>query len=292
MSKAISYSIFGYGKERNENCFDFSSYMRGLGICLRANRILYPDWVSIIHTDSETYGAFYEYFNALNESTNIEVQICDDAPLCKAMLWRMKPCFDQRFTHVICRDVDSPATYREVQAVQYWISKETKAAHAITDSDSHTLALMGGMIGFMPKHFSGRTGFQNWDEMISKSQHQFDYKGSDQCFLNDIIYPNFGHKGTDSITQHYFKGYGESFLSDWHHCDCPPPSGHASDCPNNFPIDLPEELKESNSMCGHIGAAGHYEPPTFKFLRRHWDKFTDILEAERLHPEIFYWTKE
>jgi hypothetical protein len=294
--KCISYSIFGAGKERHENCDTVNSYMRGLAICLRMNRLLYPDWEIVINTDNETYEAFKGYFAAI-KNDKVKVQANDSAELCRAMLWRLKPIFEMengawKYTHVICRDTDSPATYREVQAVQYWIDKD-KACHAITDSVSHVIPLMGGMVGFRPAYFSSRTGWHDFDELMRRGGGiSFSNKGSDQDFLNQVVYPKFAQHGSDSITQHYFNGHANTFLSDFHTCTCPPPSGHREDCPNNYKIDLPDELKESNSICGHIGSAGAYQSAVERFLRKYRDQFDDLHSAEEKYPDVFYWTKD
>ena len=288
--KAISYSLFGYDRERAESCFDFNSYLRGLMLCLRFNRLIYPEWQSILNTDLATYQGFQPLFKHLEDTGVLIVkQNKNGVQLCEAMLWRMKPLFHGGYTHVLCRDLDSPSTYRERQAVQYWVDRETKAAHAITDSVSHDLPMLGGMIGFMPKHFTERTGVADFTALLNLKRMDFSSKGSDQTFLNNAIYPLFAEKGHDSITQHYFNGHGNTFLSDFRTCTCPPPSGHRSDCPNNYPIDLPEDLKESNSVCGHIGASGWYETATFRFLRNYADRFLDLKEIEKQYPSIFYW---
>jgi len=279
--KVISYSLFGYNTERKENCFDFASYLRTFGICLRMNKLLYPQWTTILHLDKSTYDGFKNYFDRL-KLIGLEIEICSDAPLCKAMLWRMKPCFNNKYSHVICRDVDSPATYREAQMVEEWIFGNTKASHAITDSISHTIPMMGGMIGFMPEHFKHRTGYSTWEEMINDSPYDFNNKGTDQDFLNNFIYPKFAQQGKDSITQHYILGMPNTFLSDYH-----------NSVPNILlSINDSEELKQSNDICGHVGASGYYEGATFRFLYKHWHKLNDILEVEKLHPEIFFWVNE
>jgi hypothetical protein len=74
-NKAISYSLFGYGKKTPENCFEYNSYFRGLVINIRLARLLYPDWIVVLHIDNESYKAF-EYF--LNELP-IKIVICDEA---------------------------------------------------------------------------------------------------------------------------------------------------------------------------------------------------------------------
>lgn len=278
--KAISYSLFGYGKERQKNCFDFNSYIRGLMINIRMNRLIYPGWENIVHVDRATYDAF---FYLLTNAKGLRVVVCEDAPLCLAMLWRMRPVFVQnfdstwRYDHVICRDLDSPTTYREAQAVQQWIIND-KSMHAITDSVSHNLPLMGGMIGARPNYFTEHVA-KNWEQMIELGKDiDWSAKGADQTFLNKYIYPVFANKGHESITQHYVLGHGDTFLNDWH-----------NKIPNLILPRVAIEMMESNDVCGHIGAAGFYGPPMFRFLRDHRDKFTDLLELEKNYPGIFNW---
>lgn len=277
MKKCISYALFGFNKERHANCFDFNSYLRGLTINVRLNRLLYPGWEIVVHMDQSTYDGFPNLFNNIG----IVVKIEPDAPLCLAMLWRLKPAFETelgqwKYSHVICRDLDSPPTYREVQAVTQWIAND-KAMHAITDSVSHSIALLGGMIGVRPAYFNERVA-PNWNAMIALGSENYNAKGTDQNFLNKIIYPKFATPGSDSITQHYVLGMGNTFLQDYH-----------SSIPDIM-IGLPDELRESNTICGHIGAAGAYQAAQDKFLLKYWDKFSDILEAEKQFPKIFYWT--
>ena len=245
----------------------------------RMNKLLYPSWEIVLHTDFQTAKDYEPLF----ERSGIRVVICDPAPLCKAMLWRMKPCFEfengqHKYSHVLCRDLDSPPTYREVQAVTYWMNRD-KACHAITDSVSHDVPLLGGMIGFRPCYFTQHFP-TTWDLFIQLGGDvDWKRKGTDQEFLSRVVYPVFGKKGTENITQHYVKGYGDTFLNDWH-----------NSIPN-IEVDIPYTLIESNEVCGHIGAAGFYEPPMFKFLRKHWDKFGAINEVEKLYPNIFWWSK-
>src|SRR5687768_8571220 len=103
--KAIVYSLFGYGKPRQADSFDFLSYLRGLMINVRMNRLLFPDWEMIVETDKETNDAFGDLF----QSAGITVHINESAPLCLAMLWRLKPAFEEhggawKYSHILCRD--------------------------------------------------------------------------------------------------------------------------------------------------------------------------------------------
>jgi hypothetical protein len=267
--KIITYALFGYNKT-NENCFDFYTYLRGLAINIRLQRLLLPDYTINLQTDKETYEAFKDLFDGYK----IEININEPAPLCLAMLWRMKPVFNTNYTHVLCRDLDSPLTYREAQCVKHWENKN-KAAHAITDSISHNIPMLGGMIGFKTNVFSQYTGFPTWEDMVHNKGINYDIKGSDQDLLNRYVYPHFAQHGRDSITQHYMKGMPNTFLSDYH-----------SEVPN-IELNIPNEyaMKESNDCAVHIGQAGWNETGTFKFLRKHWIDF----EQEKQYKQIFYW---
>src|SRR5687767_3449311 len=139
--KVISYSLFGYGKKPEQNCFEFNTYLRGLVVNTRVNRVIYPGWKTFLNIDQSSYESkFQEIFDWLYERGLIELNIFpNDEPLCRAMLWRMFPCFltedngNWKYTHVLCRDIDSIGTYREAQAVQQWVD-EGKVIHCITDS--------------------------------------------------------------------------------------------------------------------------------------------------------------
>lgn len=298
MNGVITYALFGFGKEKHPDCFDAKSYIRGMMHCIRMNMLLYPTWTTRIETDTDTFNAFQNLFWALDKLDKVQIRRNEPAPLTKAMLWRLKPIFELNadqtkvFTHVLCRDLDSPATYREVQAVQYWINKE-KAAHAITDSVSHTIPMLGGMVGFIPDWFTMRVGVSNWNDLFNGCGIDFNRKGADQDFLNQFIYPKFAQPGSDSITQHYFNGMPNTFLSDYKTCLCPPTAGHVRNCPNDTDLlNYDAKLKESNTIAGHIGASGSYQTALTKFLMQYKDKFTDLHEIEKEYPDLFYWVKD
>lgn len=269
--RAIVYSLFGFNNDPQEG-FTFNNFLQGLLINVRLARLIYPDWEIVLELDQASYEAYQGLFDRLP----VVLEINDNgAPLCKAMLWRLKPCFHD-YTHIIARDLDSPLTYRERQAVEHWIS-HNKTAHAITDSVSHTEPLMGGMVGFIPPYFTMRTGFSSWQQMIESTYIDFKTKGDDQTFMKQVILPKVAEPGNDSITQHYVLGIGNTFLSDYHN--------HIP----NMELDLDPEIMESNGICGHIGAAGYYQTPCFKFLHKFKDQFEDLREIEKDYPKIFYW---
>jgi len=278
MKGAIAYSLFGYNRTKHENSFSFETYIRGLLLNIRLNRLLYPNWGIVLQTDYSTFNAYCDLFGQLP----IKVEVNEDnTPLTKAMLWRMKPVFNYNsYTHVICRDLDSPPTYREAQAVQDWINSD-KAAHAITDSVSHTVPMMGGMIGFRPQYFPEYTGYQHWAEFFEGLTIDFTRKGADQDFLNRHIYPKFAQPNKPAILQHYVLGMPNTFLE-----------GYKNYIPNIGIDNVSNELEESNELASHIGQAGFLMGQTFRLLQRYQHLFTDLLQIEKDFPNIAYWVND
>lgn len=265
--KVISFALFGKG-ERNPNCFDYNSYLRGLFLNLKLARLVYPDWKVYLMTDAQ-----------LPENTEnlCTVMRCSPAPLTQAMLWRLMPLYFEDVERVICRDLDSPLTLREAKCVKAW-TESSKAAHAITDSISHNIPMLGGMVGFTASTWTDRTNSHTWEELMNRHPFNWGIKGADQQFLNSVIYPLYASHGSDSIMQHYIKGMPNTFLD-----------GYSDKIPE---ISYREAMSGSNDTCGHIGAAGWYEAPMMKFLKPFADRFTDILDIEKQYPEIFYWATD
>lgn len=293
MKRAIAYSLFGYDVGRYDNCFSFDSYLRGMHVCLRFNRILFPGWQMVVNIDKATYESRYRpIFEWYVSKGYIRFDLQENGPLCKNMLWRCKTVFsyihpEWEFSHVICRDLDSIATYREAQMVTEWI-KEDKAIHCITDSVSHTIPMMGGMVGFRPGYVNDLLSITNrpdqaWDRLLKLAPDiDFKRKGSDQDFLNRIIYPKCAH----NATEHFILGMRHDVLEE--------NGRHYSINPNIKPEGVSDEMRgklEEKMLCGHVGAAGFYETPTMHFLYHHDPYKEDYKELEEMaaFDKIFYW---
>jgi hypothetical protein len=281
MANAISYSLFGAGQQY-EGCYDFRSYLRGLHLNIRIAQLLYPGWRVVVTSDSETYlSAYNNYFDSLIENERINHIQFDRDELCLMMLGRLQPLFMVKdgkpmYDRVICRDIDSLLSYRERQAVEYW-SRGPKMAHAITDSISHNITLMGGMIGFQSGPFRARMGVNSFDELLNLAQGiDFNRKGADQDFLNRYVLP----KVHDSITEHFVLGHPQTFRGDCHNFI------HDIDLKE---IGVPDELKETNGYGFHIGAAGFQTDAVVKFLQVHGKDNEYWEQLEKQFPEIFYW---
>jgi hypothetical protein len=285
MANAISYALWGKDQPKHRDCFDFESFLRTFAMCLRMNRLLYPDWETVVHVNAASAGQVHDLCKDLPMVR--VVQMRDDVGLCHNMLWRMAPIF-QGYDRVLCRDTDSPATWRERAMVQEWIDEGT-SAHTINDSVGHGILMMGGLVGFCSRQFRERTGWKSYEQMV-KTYGEIDMqvKGADQTWLNRMVAPYFLTKGSEDCTQHFISGYGNTFLNHWHD---EVPKG-------NLPF-LDETLQDSNDICGHCGAAGYYETAMFKFLRRFEDTamFEDMLRNEREFNKkydrvVFHWAQD
>lgn len=270
----ISYSLFGIND--TSQAFDFRSYLRGLEINLRIAEVLYKDWQVCVVTDIKTFTSKYSaYFDYHMKAEKIRVELVEDSQLCLMMLRRLMPAFSKAIVYdrVICRDTDSLLCYRERQAVQYW-ERGGKIAHAITDSISHNIPLMGGMIGVMSREFREVINCNTFDEMVNlKTDINYNGKGADQEFLNAAILP----KVAGSITEHYVLGMPESFRGDCHRII------------QDEDIKVEDVWRETNALGFHIGAAGYQTDNTIKFLKEHGmnNEYYDFIEKK--FPETFYW---
>lgn len=278
---AISYSLFGYNQQ-HENCYDFRAYLRGLHLNIRVAELLYPGWKVVVLTDVYVHDSPYsQYLWELVNSKRIDLCVFPQRPLCEMMLYRLWPIFiiegdGMKYDRVICRDTDSLLSYRERQAVAYW-ERGPKMAHAITDSISHTIPLMGGMIGFQSGPFRDRMGVTSFDQLLALSNGiDFNRKGADQDFLNRYVLP----KVADSITEHFVLGHPQTFRGDCHNFI------HDIDLKE---IGVPDELKETNGYGFHIGASGFQTDAVVKFLERYGNDNEYWEGLEKQYKEVFYW---
>jgi hypothetical protein len=282
---AISYSLFGWSDNHDQQ-ISFKSYLRGLHLNIRVAQVLYPDWdVCVMADESVLSSPYHELLSDLSTKGKIQLKTVRTAELCLMMLYRLCPLFFNaldgkiKYDRVICRDTDSLLSYRERQAVAYW-EQGPKMAHAITDSISHTVTLMGGMIGFKSGPFRDRTAVKSLGELLLLSNDiNLTYKGSDQDFLNRYVLP----KVHDSITEHFVLGHPQTFRGDCH----------------NFihDIDLTEQLgglsediyKELNGYGFHIGASGFQTDAVVKWLAQ-WGIDNEYWEElEKQYPDVMYW---
>jgi len=281
--KAISYSLFGYNRQKDKTSYEFTTYVRGFYTCVRVNRVLFPNWEIILNIDDSSYNSPYTaVFDWLQKKGYIKISLFhDNLPLCMAMLQRLKPFFamqegNWKYSHVICRDSDSVPTYRERQMVDEWI-KEDKTIHCITDSISHNIPMMGGMIGVVPGYFNSRMKVKTFDELLAFG-NGIDYsrKGSDQDFLNRVVYP----RNHDSATEHFILGMKQTI---------PEGNGRHYKVPETILEDVPVTQVVTNDLAGHVGASGAYESVMIKWLNEYDPYEKDYADIERKFPQLFFW---
>jgi len=277
--KAISYSLFGYDGSYADKGFPFSTYLLGLSFNMKLAELLYPGWDICLMLERRTYESNLKpIFDYHIEFKKLKVRLIDDGYLCWQMLKRMMPVFGGEYEAVVCRDLDSPLSYRERQAVEFWLQRG-KAVHAITDSVSHNVAMMGGMVGFKPDQFTRLINCDTFEQMTALRTRALDYrkKGADQTFLNEDIFPII----EADIVQHYIEGMdkigrGELYVT-IPKVKIPGVSGEAG-----FNI---------NRTVEHIGQAGINYIRTLEVLDMYLSKETKEYydSIERQFPTIYYW---
>lgn len=263
--RVISYSLFG-----DPSSFEFNWYLRGAYFNIRMNRILLPEFHTIIHTTPELIEKYYSFWQGLGQlNKKLTIQEQDNNPQrCEGMLWRMIPLFEESIELVLCRDLDSVITYREALCIYEWLSRK-EAFHAINDNSSHA-ALMGGLTAFKSNEFRQATKYKSFAEMIKGldlSQH-----GSDQNFLNKSVLP----KISNNLLLHKLSGAGCTASTTLTRV---PPSG---------PID--KKLWTSDLVSRYIGTAGVIEFELMRFFRS-MDPDPKCDSFEKLFPTLFYWQR-
>lgn len=257
--KVISYSIFGADNT------ELHWYLRGILYNVTMNKLLFPEWQTIVYVEMKVMHKYFQFISNLKA----EVVVCETENLCKSMLWRLKPIFNEA-EYVLCRDADSLTTYREAQMVNEFINSDL-SVHGITDNPAHTQPLMGGLCGFKASVL--RDKYKTWDNLISKSKINIGERGTDQVFMAQEIYPHF----KDQMFGHYIKG-----------CN---PNGEARvryEVPNGGLPGVDPKLWESNLCVDFAGSAGCKEMETVRFLNRFSPGWVDYNLAI-MYPKIYYW---
>jgi hypothetical protein len=268
--KIIAYSLFGAKNRTPQTSHVFFSYMRGFYFNCLMNSLIFPDWHTHVELDAGTYSEFDNFFNALKERYLITFDINPPDPLCRAMLWRMKRIFKSDTELLLCRDADSLTTYREAQAVQEFVDSGL-AVHGITDNPAHGIPLMGGMCGFRAKAI--RDTYGTFDKMIAEYKGVISEHGTDQTFLNNIIYPRF----KSEMYCNYVSGMK--------------PNGEAQVKTEiaNVPVrGISERLWESNLIIRHVGGAGFVEMEAIRFFER-LNIDISLGEVGKKYPRILNW---
>ena len=153
----------------------------------------YPGWILRVYHDASLDG---ELICSL-ECADQHVDFCNTTALgslgrvsdyIPPKIWRFLPAGDELVDVMVSRDLDSPITRRELEAVTDWLSSG-KAWHAMRDHPMHFVPMLGGMWGFRPvlnRTFSRRVREKMLDRSLVSA-----YGGrGDQRFLRDHVWPD------------------------------------------------------------------------------------------------------
>lgn len=183
MKKTISYSLFWCGKDDHALL-----YSNGLRAICRAHHTLFPGWEWRVHHDG-TLNRCQKASVLLRYEQAGLVKLVDvgaESAICRAMLWRMIPIWDESISHTICRDLDSLLTPRDAVATRQFVDSGA-ALHALCDNPQHGAPIMGGLCGFRNPLFKAITGMETFDSMVSG--FKLNQHGDDQILLMDRVWP-------------------------------------------------------------------------------------------------------
>lgn len=264
MKKIISYSLFK-GPDPLAEIF----YVRGLYFNVLMNSLIYKRWQTIAHVDRYIFDKYQDLFTHIIANYSVKVSISDtEYTHCQKMLWRMEPIFDHGVDYVICRDADALTSIREAIAVNEWLTSGL-ILHGINDNPAHSIPLLGGMCGF--KAGPIRELFGTWENMISKAIRPIDAHGTDQHFLNGVV----------------FKHFENSFLL--HNKEGAAVINGNLELTHKLKTERKNPLWTSDLCTSFIGAAGCNEFETLRFFRSHIPGWGSDQDLWKQYPKIFYW---
>ena len=160
----------------------FVNYFRAV---VRAHWAVNADYELWVHHDDRVID--FPYFKALVEMDKrklLKLIYCREAKtLCGAMVWRLRPIWNEDVDFVLSRDLDALPTWRERKAVETWKDIGNSPILGLHDSVSHKGAgLMGGMVSF-------RTGMVR--PVMPRLPEDLPDHGDDQRWLNSVVRPLF-----------------------------------------------------------------------------------------------------
>jgi predicted O-methyltransferase YrrM len=163
MKKIISFSLWG------ENPIYWIGALKNIQLA----KVLYPDWVCRFYVDATSSP---ELIKTIDQA-DCEMILMEPSEEFSGLFWRFYAAEDADI--MICRDADSRLSRREVDAVKQWLDTDS-LFHIMRDDQQHTALIMGGMWGCR--------NTEGMKDLIEQYQHKC-FKGTDQYFLAQIIYP-------------------------------------------------------------------------------------------------------
>ncbi|CAF1015993.1 unnamed protein product [Rotaria sordida] len=185
-------AISMYGPKENA-LFGFNVSLNFLYDLIDDMKKIYPGWILRIYHDT----SIKEDIICPIECAHNNVDFCNTSSLSNLgsvndyippKIWRFLPAGDLLVDIMGSRDLDSPLSQRELDAVNEWLSTD-KAWHAMRDHPFHGVPMLGGMWGFRP--VLNRTMASIFLNKMLNHNLIKRYAGrGDQTFLTDHIWPN------------------------------------------------------------------------------------------------------
>ena len=201
MKNIISLALFGGHPQYGMRQY----YWDCLPGFLRSYKNFFPDFDVRVYHDECIDDPLSATLRRYAEAGLVELAYAGpNLAMCRSMLWRIKPIWDESVDAALCRDLDGAACRKERRAVDVWL-ESGMACHTINDNPSHTEPLMGGMIGFRCPTVRKRMDVPTWEQFVAMSA-TLDQPtgGQDQILLRRALWPSvYG-----SICAHRFAGMG------------------------------------------------------------------------------------
>ncbi|CAF3622861.1 unnamed protein product [Adineta steineri] len=188
--RIVSISMYGQG---DNAMFTLNTSVNLLHELVSDIKKRYPNWILRIYHDLTIKNDVI----CSIECTYNNVDFCNTTSLSNLgnlnsyippKIWRFLPVGDELVDIMISRDLDSPITQRELDAVKEWILSG-KAWHSMRDNPMHFVVMLGGMWGFRPA-LNRTMGNYVLQKILNRSLIiNFGGRG-DQGFLSEHVWPH------------------------------------------------------------------------------------------------------
>lgn len=180
----ISYSLYGNNK----------LYTLGAIENARINKIIFPNWISRFYIHHSVDKSVIDTLKSYGADV---VEILKDYKdekemIAKCTFWRYYAINDSDAKYVIFRDCDSRTSYKELEAINQWISSN-KNFHLLYDHPQHTIEILGGLWGAKVNSIDNIKQIIN--NFFNNHDHELKYNRLyDQIFLKSILWPKYVSK--------------------------------------------------------------------------------------------------
>lgn len=191
--RILSYAFFQAPGEvywRSDKTVDrFSAYGKFLPALVRAHRALWPGYeMRIYHDNAVRAHAYFPALERLHGRDLLRLMPCGDATaLTLAMLWRMKPLFDENEHFVLTCDLDALPLLRLRQMVEDFAGSP-RAAMVVHGCESHN-GVLGGGIAAKAAPLRSAIDRSTWEGFVALGDGNWHAYAADEMFLRNVIWP-------------------------------------------------------------------------------------------------------